>query len=69
MHFIGAAKPWCFARHSNGQVAARGDAATVHLEYVQLWWDLHDQYVKPKVRANNRQSTPSSRQLTSDFVF
>lgn len=50
VHFIGATKPWNFARFSDGQVAARGDGSSVHLEYVQLWWDIHDQHVKPKVR-------------------
>lgn len=50
VHFIGANKPWHFNRFSDGQVAARGDGAAVHLEYVQRWWNIHDKYVKPKVR-------------------
>ena len=49
VHFIGSTKPWNFSRFSDGQVAARGDGSVVHLEYVQIWWDLHDQLVKPKV--------------------
>lgn len=48
VHFIGANKPWTFNRFSDGQVAPRGDGASVHLEYVQKWWILHDQFVKPK---------------------
>ena len=50
VHFIGATKPWNFNRFSDGQVAARGDGAAVHIEYVQAWWDLHDEFIKPKVR-------------------
>ena len=50
VHFIGTTKPWNFTRFSDGQVAPRGDGATVHMEYVQMWWDLHDEFVKPKVK-------------------
>jgi glycogenin glucosyltransferase len=50
VHFIGSTKPWHFSRFSDGQVAARGDGSKVHLEYVQMWWDLHDEFIKPKVR-------------------
>lgn len=50
VHFIGSTKPWNFNRFSDGQVAARGDGMSVHLDYVQLWWNLHDQFIRPKVR-------------------
>lgn len=49
IHFIGANKPWHFNRFSDGQVAPRGDGALIHLEFVQMWWNIHDKYIKPKV--------------------
>lgn len=53
VHFIGSAKPWHFPRFSDGQAAPRQDSPNVHLEYVQAWWKLHDEFVKPKANSAN----------------
>ena len=53
VHFIGAAtKPWMYHRSADGRVIPRGGdtamaAARAHLEFVELWWAVHDRAVKP----------------------
>ena len=48
VHFIGPQKPWKYNRTPDGRVISRGGDLT-QLEWVQKWWDIHDQCVLPMI--------------------
>ena len=45
VHFIGSeGKPWMYHRDANGKVLNKSGLGNV--DYVQLWWKVHDERVK-----------------------
>ncbi|KAI9597487.1 nucleotide-diphospho-sugar transferase [Syncephalis fuscata] len=53
LHFIGRNKPWQWSRDTNGQLEGEEEINGKHMcpyrlvDYVRLWWTVHDEHVEP----------------------
>lgn len=54
VHFIGVEKPWLYHRTADGRVLQRSGVSAGNLEYVQLWWAVHDKHVRGLLQQPDR---------------